>query len=146
MMNMHTVNTQLHTKTAMFIDDDQATNVLHCIGAQNVRLADSISTHTSATLALEELKYTPESEFPSFLFVDVSMPGVNGHEFMDGVKKLKGYDPKQTCVVFVTGSLDIRDMVMADENDVHCYKFKPLTQNDFLELRGCNDCAARNCG
>ena len=96
----------------MFIDDDQATNVLHCIGAQNVRLADYITTHTNATDALEELRFANNAEFPSFLFVDVNMPGVNGHEFMDELKKLKGYDPKQTCVVFVTGSLDIKDMVI----------------------------------
>lgn len=143
---MYTVNTQSCTRTAMFIDDDQATNVLHCIGAQNVRLADSISTHTSATAALEELKFTPKEEFPSFLFVDVNMPGINGHEFMNELKKLKSYNPKHTCVVFVTGSLDIKDVVLADENDVHCYKFKPLTRNDFMELRGCNNCTARHCG
>ena len=142
---MNTLSTQVRTNSAMFIDDDAATNVIHRIAAQNVRLADDISTHTSAAAALEELKFTPRSEFPSFLFVDVNMPSMNGHDFMQQLKKLNGYDPKQTCVVFVTGSLDMKDVVLADENEVHCYKWKPLTRNDFMELRGCGGCVARKC-
>lgn len=143
---MKTTRTISRIKSAMFIDDDAATNMLHLMAAQNVRLAEDLSTHTSATAALEELKYTPTEEFPSFLFVDVNMPRVSGHDFMSELKTFKGYDPQQTCVVFVTGSLDIKDVILADENEVHCYKFKPLTRNDFMELRGCGGCTARLCG
>lgn len=142
---MSMLNIQTDIKSAMFIDDDQATNLLHRIAAENVRLADDIITHTSATSALDELRDTPKNEFPAFLFVDVNMPNMDGHSFMGELKKLDGYDPKQTCVVFVTGSLSMKDVVLADENEVHCYKWKPLSRNDFMELRGCGGCVARKC-
>jgi CheY-like chemotaxis protein len=118
---MRTSVVKANTIHAMFIDDDAATNMLHIIAAQNVKLADETTAHTSAVDALDELKHTPTDDFPSYIFVDVNMPQMNGHEFMTALKSGTHYNPDETCVIFLTGSLDIKDLVRADENEVKRY-------------------------
>ncbi len=134
---MITNYTQRNTSKAMFIDDDHATNVYHSINAKEAELAQEVATHTNAVAALTELRNTPKEAFPAYLFVDINMPSMSGHEFMTELRKLEGYDPQQTCVVFVTSSLSMKDVVLADENKVDQYKWKPLAPADFAELRNC---------
>lgn len=133
---MDKIRTGYQHRQAMFIDDDQATNTLHTVVARSVNFADDLCTHTSATEALEELRRTPSEEFPSYLFVDVNMPQMDGHQFMQSLKKMDGYDEQRTQVIFLTGSLDIKDVVRADENDVKHYHWKPLKAEDLLEIKG----------
>lgn len=128
---------------AFFIDDDTATNMLHYIAAQDLRLADDIQLFTSAFAALQTLRCMDASDFPEYIFVDVNMPAMNGHDFMNELKSIKNYDPSKTCVIFVTGSLKAEDMVKADQNEVRCYKWKPLSRHDLMEIRNAHECLAR---
>lgn len=119
----------------MFVDDDMATNALNIIAAKKAKLADHFSAYDSASEALEDLERLTQDEFPHYLFVDVNMPELDGHRFMTALKTTTAYNPERTIVVFLTGSLDIKDVVRADDNEVKYYHWKPLKLQDLEELK-----------
>lgn len=113
----------------MFIDDDMATNFLHGAIATDYRLANELTFHKNPHEALEELSTLNIKQFPELIFVDVNMPYMNGHEFMQQLRFLAGYDKDRTCVTFLTGAYNMRDLMQADENQVDCYYWKPLNKD-----------------
>lgn len=121
-------------KRVFFIDDDEATNVIHSKVATNYRLANELSFYTHPTQALTDLSKLGERDFPELILVDVNMPWMDGHEFMAHLRKLPSYNPEKTCVSFVTSSYDMRDVIHADENQVDCYYWKPLNSETLNQI------------
>lgn len=116
-------------KHVMFVDDDTVTNMLNGVIAQNYHLADELTFHMNPLEALNELAGTEASAFPELIFVDVRMPQMDGHEFVEELIQLEGYRPERTCISFLTNSSSIEDHLASELDNVDCYSWKPLCGN-----------------
>jgi two-component system, chemotaxis family, chemotaxis protein CheY len=72
-------------------------------------------------------------EVPDIVFLDIGLPGTNGHVLAE---KIKGLDPL-SYIVMVTASQDVHDLQMAKENHVDGFIVKPFN------LQKIDDCIDR---
>lgn len=119
----------------VFIDDDEATNAYHKVMCEKIGCADKIKFFTTAESALDflkgiELKY----DFPDLIFVDINMPEMNGHEFVKEVQNMASFNQDRTTIAHLTASLDIKDVIISDENEVEHYYFKPIQESELIKL------------
>lgn len=127
------METTAHAPTfnhAIFIDDNQYTNEYHKAIAKELNLAQSLLFYSKPSEALKQLKNIAHAHmFPELLVVDISMPEMDGHEFVEEVKQLPYFDKKRTCITYVTTSRDFQDALVADKLGVELLYWKPLDQS-----------------
>ena len=115
---------------ALLIDDDDVVNILNTIMVRQTGRVESILAIQSAEKALEALSaFQREDKWPSLIFVDINMPGMDGWEFIEQFREsFSAY--KQKCVIcLLSSSLDPRDKQKAEQSDmVDYYASKPLTK------------------
>jgi DNA-binding response OmpR family regulator len=78
---------------------------------------------------------------PALVFLDISMPGMNGFQFLDAMRKIRIMD--DTPVVFLTSSAFVSDVGRAIRSSARDYIVKPDT---FEELESKLDVAIRRVG
>jgi DNA-binding response OmpR family regulator len=78
---------------------------------------------------------------PALIFLDISMPGMNGFQFLEGLRKIRTMD--ETPVVFLTSSAFVTDVGRAIRSSARDYIVKPDT---FEELETKLDVAIRRVG
>jgi CheY-like chemotaxis protein len=78
---------------------------------------------------------------PALIFLDISMPGMNGFQFLDALRKIRVMD--ETPVVFLTSSAFVSDVGRAIRSSARDYIVKPDT---FEELETKLDVAIRRVG
>jgi len=115
--------------SVLLIDDDDVVNTLHSIVLRQSGLVENIRSVMSGNEGLRVLSaYEKENYWPSIIFVDINMPGMNGWEFIENFKeKFSAY--KQKCMIcLLSSSLDPRDKEKASKSDlVDFYFSKPLS-------------------
>ena len=83
-------------------------------------------------LLLEYLKAAPETEFPSLILLDLNMPGKDGRDALEEIKK----DSRLhhiPIVVFSTSSLD-KDRIISYELGANCFLTKPSSYQEMIFL------------
>jgi two-component SAPR family response regulator len=119
----------------VFIDDDEATNAYHKVMCEKIGCGDKVKFFPTAQSALDYLKSIGSKyDFPDLIFVDINMPEMNGHEFVTQVQDMSGYNPDRTTIAHLTASLDIKDVIKSDENEVEHYYFKPIKELELVKL------------
>ena len=119
----------------MFIDDDEYTIEHHKLLASEVNLAREVYAYTNASEALNFLAEIKDKyDFPELLIVDINMPEMDGHEFVDELTNMQGYNANRTVICFLTSSKDMTDVIKADENMVEFYHWKPLTKETLFNI------------
>jgi len=115
--------------SVLLIDDDDVVNTLHSIILRQSGLVENIKSVMSGKEGLSTLSnYEKDNHWPSVIFVDINMPGMNGWEFIESFKeKFSAY--KQKCTIcLLSSSLDPRDKEKASKSDlVDFYFSKPLS-------------------
>jgi CheY-like chemotaxis protein len=115
--------------SVLLIDDDDVVNTLHSIILRKSGLVENIQSVMSGHEGLSVLAaLEKEKQWPSIIFVDINMPGMNGWEFIEHFKeKFSTY--KQKCsICLLSSSLDPRDQEKANKTDVVDFYFsKPLS-------------------
>jgi DNA-binding response OmpR family regulator len=78
---------------------------------------------------------------PALIFLDISMPGMNGFQFLEALRRIRTMD--ETPVVFLTSSAFVNDVGRAIRSSARDYIVKPDT---FEELETKLDVAIRRVG
>lgn len=119
----------------VFIDDDEATNAYHQVICEKAGCADSVKFFLTAESAIDYLKgIESKYDFPDLIFVDINMPEMNGHEFVTVVQDMASYNQDRTTIAHLTASLDIKDVIKSDENEIEHYYFKPIKEEELILL------------
>ena len=133
-MKQQAPNTKL-----FLIDDDSVTNF---VNTKIIRLAApsfEVVAYTDARLALKELQQcvvAPE-QLPDFIFLDISMPDVDGWDFLEAFVKLPPPVSEKTKVIMLTSSIDTNDIARSRKyKPVIDFLSKPLSSTNVQQLTG----------
>lgn len=124
-------------KRIILIDDDELSNFLNHTLIKQVNNDDEISVFESA---LEGLKFLNSAAvelelIPEFIFLDISMPVMDGYQFLEEFENLPDTIKKKSKIVILSSSIDKEDIERASTNPyVVRFLNKPLTRENILEL------------
>lgn len=116
-------------KNIMLIDDNGIDNFIsnHIVTKSGV--ADKVSLMSSAIDALEHLEMVKEDyeEFPDLIFLDISMPVMDGFGFLNEVSRFPKVSEHRCFIVMLTSSNNKNDIERAKQYSVvKDYFVKPL--------------------
>ncbi|HSD14803.1 MAG TPA: response regulator [Flavobacterium sp.] len=116
-------------KNIMLIDDNDIDNFIsnHIVAKSGV--ADKVSLMSSAIDALKHLEEVKEDfeEFPDLIFLDISMPVMDGFGFLNEVTKFPKVSERRCFIVMLTSSNNKNDIERAKQYSVvKDYFVKPL--------------------
>ena len=124
-------------KCILLIDDDPVINLYNeKILSKNIHVDHIEEVHNGA----EAMKYLRDASkglkpFPELIFLDISMPRMNGWEFLYELEQFQeryGYD---TDVIMLTTSLNLEDKFRAEASPlVTEFISKPLRQKTLKEI------------
>jgi CheY-like chemotaxis protein len=116
-------------KHILLIDDNDIDNYINNHIVKKSKLAEKITIKNSAIKALEYLESVSDNieEFPDMIFLDISMPIMNGFGFLDELIKFPLVIDQKCSVVMLTSSSDQNDIDRALQYSVvQKYLTKPL--------------------
>ncbi len=131
-------NDHFSHKEVMLVDDNTIDNFIHQRVINFYQYAMKTSVYTSPLKALERLKQlntAAPNEIPSFLFLDLNMPMMDGFEFMEAYAELPQGVRNLCKVVILSNSMNPSDVSAAVTNsNVFAYLTKPLIKTNLDEL------------
>jgi DNA-binding response OmpR family regulator len=123
----------------LLVEDDFADTQLIQRALQRHPHVSEVVTRNSPVRTLMEL--SSGRIRPALIFLDISMPGMNGFQFLEAVRRIRIMD--ETPVVFLTSSAFVSDVGRAIRSSARDYIVKPDT---FQELETKIDVAIRRVG
>ncbi len=104
--------------------------ILH--SAKKTKLNNNIHVVHDASAALEYLGQCTKQDLPNLILLDLSLPGINGLDFLGIIK-----NDKQFCalpVVVLTSSAAETDIKRAYENHAAAFITKPIEIEGFVQV------------
>jgi CheY-like chemotaxis protein len=123
-------------KKIMIIDDDSIDRYIlkRILAKENMAL--EIIESSTASEALNMLMDCSIKELPELIFLDVNIPAINGFEFLNALKQLKGEYNRKCLIVMTSAFINESEKNQATLHDnVIGYIEKPLQEEIFLKLR-----------
>jgi len=127
--------------TVMLIDDNAIDNMIHTKVLERSRLSTVIFNHNSAQSAIECIKNLAKIPdvgkqlMPSYIFLDLDMPLMDGFQFMAELDNLNENIKEGIKVVLLTASQNVNDKEYPTKfKNFHKYLNKPLSIQKIEEL------------
>ncbi len=127
--------------TVMLIDDNEIDNFINQKMIEGCNFADKVYVHTSARSALEFLQNIERNEnfprelIPQVIFLDISMPIMDGFQFLDEFEKLSGNIRDGLKIMLLTSSINPLDQQKSTSIPaIANYMNKPLTKDHLSNL------------
>ena len=129
----------LDNKKILLIDDDVVVNKVNKYLIESTGIFDSVESKTAPQEALDYIKTQIQSKatIPGFILVDISMPEIDGFEFIDLIDELfedEGIDIMPIFVILSSSNFK-RDYEQFDKTPaVKKFLSKPLQKEDFEKV------------
>lgn len=111
----------------LLVDDDDTTNFLNEHMLRKLNVTDQVRVARDGREALALLTQPPPF-MPTLLLLDVSMPGMDGIEFLEAYMRLPQAQQDATVIVMLTTSMDSSDLARIDELPIKGLVSKPLSR------------------
>lgn len=128
---------KLAQHSVLLIDDDKIYQFTARKILESTGLTKRILSFYNGEEAINYLKNEAMSDesTPDVIFLDINMPIMNGWEFLEEYKKLKGTFPKPIVVYMVSSSVDDSDIQRSKEYEsVSDYIIKPIAREKYEQL------------
>ncbi len=129
-------------KAVMLIDDNDIDNFINEKIIRGFSFAENVYVHSSSKSALEFLKNLeilkdiPSELIPSYIFLDINMPIMDGFHFLDEFKKFPAEFRSLIKIVMLTSSLNQSDVEKVKQfKQVFKFLHKPLTELNLVDLK-----------
>lgn len=128
--------------TVMLVDDNEIDNFIDEKLIKAYNFAENVYIHSSAKSALETLRNIanthdlfPEELIPSYIFLDIDMPFLDGFNFLDEYEQLPSKIKNSIKIVMLTSSVNPVDSEKAAQySRIFKYLQKPLTEKMLSQL------------
>ena len=120
----------MELKHVLLIDDNEIDTFISKHIVNSSKMAEKITVKNSAVDALEYLSTLIENseEFPNTIFLDISMPVMDGFGFLDQYSKFPEYIIEKSRIFMLTSSSDANDIERVSKIPfVKKYLNKPLS-------------------
>ena len=120
----------------LLVDDDTTVNFLNELLLKSLAVTDHVHVAHNGQEALALLAQPPPFE-PTLLLLDVSMPVMDGMEFLEAYQQLPQAQQQAIVIVMLTTSMDSRDLARIQELPIAGLVSKPLNRekiNTLLQL------------
>ncbi|AHJ97205.1 response regulator [Hymenobacter swuensis] len=111
----------------LLVDDDDTTNFLNEHMLRKLNVTDQVQIAHDGREALALLTQPPPY-MPTLMLLDVSMPGMDGIEFLEAYMRLPQAQQDATIIVMLTTSMDSSDLARIDELPIKGLVSKPLSR------------------
>lgn len=121
----------------LVIDDDETTNKLSHQIITKLDFAQEIKICYNGAEAIDFLMdYSREhlQHSPELILIDITMPVMNGFEFIESYQKMNFTNKDRVTSVILTSSSDLKDIRKAKRMGVQDYLIKPLTKGNLIQL------------
>ena len=118
----------------MLIDDDSIFMWFAKTLLERMEIVEQIECIYDAPTALDYFvrlshsKESMEKDCPDIIFLDLSMPGVDGFKFLEMLQGIKGCQDVPKKIIALTTSMEQEDMQRALNFGISGYLVKPLTE------------------
>ncbi|MBL7841487.1 MAG: response regulator [Cyclobacteriaceae bacterium] len=125
-------------KKILLVDDDCMFILIHRRMLELSGITAEIQTASSGTQALELLQHSRKgnNELPDVILLDLTMPGMDGFEFLANLERLDLPNAEDMKVVIVTSSADPRDKDRLNSFKIEHYLQKPVACEVLLDSIG----------
>ena len=120
--------------SVLLVDDDSTNNFLNQLLIESLGITDRLLVAESGAQALELLEQTAGTNEPALILLDVSMPGMNGIQFLEVYQRLPQAQKRATVVIMLTTTMDARDLSRLEELNIDGLVSKPLTKEKIDHL------------
>jgi len=120
----------------ILIDDDPVNNFLNEKIIQKAGIVYETITFTTVEDAIHHLDWwcvMERKKCPELILLDISMPSLDGFDFIQIFNKLK-FKKEDTTIAILSSSQDDRDIRRVKAMGIEHYLVKPLKQTDLCDL------------
>ncbi len=128
-------------KSVMIIDDNDIDNFINERILKSSLFTENVYVHTSAKSALEFLKNLesvkelPKEIIPTYIFLDLNMPIMDGFQFMEAFQKFSAEFQAAIKIVILTTSLNPSDLETSKKFKQHIkFFYKPLNEGMLKDI------------
>lgn len=132
---------QSQFSTVMLVDDNEIDNFINQKMIEGCNFAEKVYVHTSGRSALEFLqniernKDFPRELIPQVIFLDISMPIMDGFQFLDEFQKLSNQITQNVKIMLLTSSINPLDQQKSSNiPSIANYMNKPLTKDHLSKI------------
>lgn len=125
------------TKTIAIIDDDDIFVYITKKAVEQINFIQQIKVFGNGKDAIDYLKENSGNPdlLPEIILLDLSMPIMDGWQFLDEYTKIKPIIGKKIIIYIVTSSISPEDMRKAKSIDtVSDFIIKPITKDKLMEI------------
>lgn len=128
-------------KSVLLIDDDPATNFYNKVLLERSKRLREVNVATDGKEALEILaRLKSNDNLPDMIFLDLSMHGMDGFEFLDQYRGFPEEDKSKTLLLVLTSSeLQADKIKLESYSEVRSVILKPISKLVLLSLMDQDD-------
>lgn len=112
----------------LLVDDDEVANFVHKSFLKKENITKQITVVMNGQEAIEEIRASNPhvNDKPTLILLDINMPVMNGHEFLDAFRQIEHSKKQFYKIVILSSSDNVRDIEMAQAKGATAYLNKPL--------------------
>ena len=114
--------------SVLLVDDDSTNNFLNQLLIESLGVTDRLLIAENGNQALDLIVNSAGPNEPALILLDVSMPGMNGIQFLEAYQRLPQARQSATVVIMLTTTMDARDLERLEELNIDGLVSKPLTK------------------
>ncbi len=128
---MNTIN------TIYLIDDDDIFKFLTCKVIEETQKVGQIKMFQNGQTAIDEIRIAIgcKDDLPELILLDLSMPIMDGWNFLDEMRLLKPLINSEIIIYIVSSTISPKDIQKVNSySEVKDYVIKPITRQKFSDL------------
>ncbi len=126
-------------KKVYLVDDDEINNFICTNILKKINFCDDVVAYESGTEALEALKLAMaenHEDVPDVIFLDINMPIMNGWDFLEEFKTIKGQMEKKVSLFMLSSSIYQADVEKSKQyEEVVDFVTKPLNADVLNDIK-----------